>query len=228
VTDGSPADATRSSPSSGVVWVHAEASSFDPRACNEPVASSDLIELGNYLYKQALNAGLTGTNINAGGGVCAFASSPTTLSETYVFTGTVAAAHALKTTPPAPFRGTYVTVPLVAKQALSVKFEFFVSDGAARAFDDVWVHDGLSFDGEAAFANAICNEKAAFDTAIATSPVGTAVKAWLGGQPAGSVYRLGYDATFYFDDGTTTKITNAHEAAAGPYLAPCPNLVASR
>jgi hypothetical protein len=89
------------------------------------------------------------------------------------------------------------------------------------------VHDGLSFDGEAGFASDICNKKASFDAAIVASPVGAAVKAWLGGLSAGSGYRLGYDATFTFDDGTTTKIPNAHEAAGGPYLALCPNLVAS-
>lgn len=231
-TDASPADAatsdaTRPGPSTGVVWVHAEASSFDARACNEPTASSDFVTLGSYLVTQATNAGLKGVSVNGGGGACSFAASPTTMSETYVFGGTVAAAQALEATPPAPFRGTYVIVPLLVKQALSVKFEVHVGDGTARAFDDVWVHDGLDFDGEAAFLSDICTKKASFDAAIAASPLGAAVEAWLGGQSAGSVYRLGYDATFSFADGTSTKITNAHEAASGPYFAPCPNLVAS-
>ena len=108
-----------------------------------------------------------------------------------------------------------------------MKFELFVTDGPTHAFDDVWVRNGLDFDDVAAFMNGVCNEKASFDAAIATSPVGAAVKAWIGGLTPGTGYRLGYDATFTFDDGTTTKIANGHEAASGPYYAPCPNLVAA-
>ena len=225
--DSATSDATRPTPSAGVLWLHAEASGFDARACNDPTPGSDFSGLGDYLASQARHAGLKGASVNSGGGTCSFASSPTTMDETYVYTGTFAAAQALRASPPAPFRGTYVTVPLVMKQALSVKFELFVGDSTAHAFDDVWVHDGLDFDAEAAFLSDICNKKASFDAAIVTSPVGAAVKAWLGGPNAGSGYELGYDATFSFDDGTTLKLTNAHQAAGGPYLAPCPNPVAS-
>lgn len=227
VADSATPDATHPTPGTGVLWVHAEATGFDPHACDAPAPNTDFAALGDYLYAQIKKGGLTGANVNMGGGTCAFGVSPTTLSETYVFTGTVAAAQALRAAPPAPFRGTYVTVPLVVKEALHVKFELFVKDGAVHVFDDVWVHDGLDFDGEAAFMSGICNEKASFDAAIVTSPMGAAVKAWLAGRNVGSVYGLGYDATFYFDDGTTTKVSDAHEAAGGPYLVPCPNLVAT-
>jgi hypothetical protein len=227
VADAATSDASRAAPSAGVVWMHAEASGFDARACNDPAPGSDFLALGDYLFAQAKLVGLEGAAVSSGGGVCSFASSPTTMAETYVFAGTPAAAQALKANPPAPFRGTYLTAPLVVKQALNVKFELYVGDRTAHAFDDVWVHDGLDFDAEAAFASDICNKKPAFDAAIGASPVGAAVKAWLSGANAGSPYELGYDATFSFDDGTTLRIANAHQAAGGPYLAPCPNPFAS-
>jgi hypothetical protein len=231
-TDAAPADAatkaaTRPLPTAGVVWMHAEAAGFDPRACSDPNVDTDFVALSSYLAAQAKNAGLKGATVSAGGGTCAFGSRPTTLSETDVYAGTAAAALALSATPPAPFRGTYITAPIVVKLAVSVKFEMFVGDGTAHAFDDVWVHDGLAFDDEAAFLSDICTKKPAFDAAIASSPVGAAVKAWLGGKSADTGYRLGYDATFSFEDGTNLRIPDAHEAAGGPYLVPCPNLVAS-
>jgi hypothetical protein len=231
-TDAAPADAattdaTRPLPTAGVVWMHAETSGFDPRACKDPNPSTDFVALGNYLAAQAKNAGLKGASVSSGGGTCSFGSSPTTMSETYVFTGTPAAALALSATPLPPFQGTYVTAPLVVKLAVKVRFEMFVGDGATHAFDDVWVHEGLGFDEEAAFLSDICMKKAAFDTAIASSPVGAAVKAWLGGKSAGTSYRLGYDARFSFEDGTTLQIPDAYEAVGGPYRALCPNLVAA-
>lgn len=231
-TDAAPADAaitdaTRPRPSVGVVWMHAEASGFDRRACSDPAPGTDFVALSSYVAEQARSAGLKGASVSSGGGTCSFGSSPTTLAETDVFTGTPAAALALLAAPPAPFRGTYLTAPIVVKLAVSVKFEMFVGDGAVHAFDDVWVHDGLAFDDEAAFMSDVCTKKPSFDAAITSSPVGAAVKAWLGGRSADTGYRLGYDATFSFEDGTTLKVPDAHEAAGGPYLAPCPNPVAS-
>jgi hypothetical protein len=73
----------------------------------------------------------------------------------------------------------------------------------------------------------VCNDKAAFDAAIASSPIGSAVKAWLAGRSAADGYKLDYDATLTFDDGTTLKIADGHQAAGGPYFAPCPNLLGS-
>lgn len=224
--DAAPIDATRPLPSAGVVWIHAEASSFDPRACSDPAPGTDFAALSSYVAAQARSAGLKTAGVSSGG-TCSFGSSPTTLAETDVFTGTPAAALALAAAPPAPFRGTYLTAPIVVKLAVSVKFEMFVGDGTAHAFDDVWVHDGLAFDDEAAFLSDVCTKKASFDAALASSPVGAAVRAWLGGKSADTGYRLGYDATFSFEDGTTLKVPDAHEAAGGPYLAPCPNLVAA-
>ncbi len=144
-----------------------------------------------------------------------------------MFTGTLAQALAFRAGAPAAFFGKYVTVGLTVWRVVNVKFESFVGDAGAHAFDGVWVHEGLDFDGEAKFVDDVCNQRASFDAALAASTAGAAVRTWLGGRSAGTGYRLGHDATFSFDDGTTAKVTDAHFAAGGPYYAPCPNWLVS-
>lgn len=210
----------------GVVWVHAEGAGFDTRACAEPIPTSDFLALGEYVYTQLTNAGLQGAIVNAGGGQC-HTVSPTSVSETEIFTGSAAAARSIAAAPPAPFKGTYLNLPIVVKQVTNVKFELYVGDQSSRAFEDVWTFEGLSFENVATFMTNVCNDKSTFDVAIAMSPFGGSVQTWLASRSVDEGYRLEYDATLTFDDGTTLKIADAHQAAGGPYFAPCPNFVAS-